>query len=118
MALACRMFGVMTSFWTIWVDATTERKALTLLGRFSREIGREPRDVTVSPYEKTGGHKITFAVPLANESWNDAVVELIDLGQRIGYEWQLAGSVLDDAEGRSQKSRVSGIEVLRWNLRK
>jgi hypothetical protein len=107
----------MTSHWRIWVNATTKDKALILLNRIAAEIGRVPL-VAVASCSEDGGHRITFQVPLESKSWNDAVVELIALGERVGYAWQLMGSILDDPEGRSYKSRVSGVLAIQWSLRK
>jgi hypothetical protein len=108
----------MTSRWTMWVDATTEKKALLLLNRLAAEMERESIDASIRLNEKTGGYEVRFAVPLQHASWNDAVVELIDLGQRVGYEWELRGSILDDAEAASGRPRISGVQAIQWNLRK
>jgi hypothetical protein len=108
----------MTSEWTIWVDATTEEKALVLLNRVASEMDREPRNAFVAACDETGGHKGTFSIDISALSWNDAVVEVIDLGQRVGYDWQLLGSILDDAEAISGKTRLSGVKFIQWGLQR
>ncbi len=104
--------------WTIWVDATTAEKSLNLLKRIAAELDREPTTIDVARYPKTNGHKVSFVLGLHADSWNDAIVEAIHLGQCAGYEWQLFGSVCDDAEAVSGKSRVAGVQMMQWSLQK
>jgi hypothetical protein len=44
------------------------------------------------------------------------VVELIELGQRVGYGWILSGDILGDPSGWSNKPRVSGVKPIEWLL--
>jgi hypothetical protein len=75
-----------------------------------------PLDLSLAPYPK-GGFIAAFRTVCHAERWNDAVVEVIDLGQRIAFAWTLNGSVLDDLSGWTTKSRVSGVTAVEWILR-
>jgi hypothetical protein len=104
----------MRSLWKFWTDARTEAKALRVFERVQRALGREVLDLCVEPYPKIGGFVVTFWVELESQAWNDSVVELIELGQRVGYGWILSGRVLAEPEGWSNESSVSGVKSIQW----
>jgi hypothetical protein len=70
----------------------------------------------VEPYPKIPGSLVVFCVVLESEAWNDCVVELIELGQRVGRGWILSGDILGDPSGWSNKPRVSGVKAIEWIL--
>lgn len=76
----------------------------------------ETTDPVIEPYPKTGGQVLTFDIPLRAQDWNDGVVEILALGQRISYGWELAGDVLRDISGWSNASTVPGIVSMQWTL--
>ena len=102
--------------WKIWVDAKTEKKSLRLCARIRERMGREASDMRVEPYPKTGGFVVGFVVGLESTRWNDAVVEAIALGQRVGYGWVIAGSVRDEPSGCSDRVSISGVQSMEWSL--
>ena len=57
---------------------------------------------------------MTFWVELESQAWNDSVVELIELGQRVGYRWILGGDILVEPDGWSNESSVSGVRSIQW----
>jgi len=61
---------------------------------------------------------MSFITYLESDQWNDAVVETIGLGQRVGYGWLLYGSIYDDPSGWSNRTNVSGVESIKWSLLK
>jgi len=106
----------MNARWTVWVDAKTGTECTSLLDRLAVAWGRKLKAVDVRWDSNTNAHKASFTVPLEAASWNDAVVEVIALGQSVGYAWSLRGSVLDDVAGDCMKSRIAGINGLQWHL--
>ena len=112
--LTCKT--IMRLVWNMWMDAKTREKALKLCDRILEHMDVEALEKTVEPYPKTGGFVVSFATRLASERWRDAVVEAIALGQRLGYEWRLMGSVHDNPSGWSNQVNVSGVESIEWTL--
>ncbi|MBV9927872.1 MAG: hypothetical protein JOZ96_22825 [Acidobacteria bacterium] len=106
----------MNSLWKMWVDARTEEKALKLCERVLERMGRDASDKRAEPYPKTGGFVVSFAVGLEHAEWNDAVVEVIALGQRVAHGWALSGSIEDDPDGWSNRTSVAGVESIQWTL--
>jgi hypothetical protein len=106
----------MRSLWKIWVEAKSEDKALRVSERVRGLLGREAVDQDIEPYPKIAGFLVIFWVELRSEAWNDCVVELIELGQRVGHEWILSGEILGDPSGWSNKPRVSGVKAIEWLL--
>ena len=106
----------MRSLWKIWVEADSEDKARRISERVRRTLGREVVDQSVQPYAKTTGFLVAFWVELGSEAWNDGVVELIELGQKVGHGWILSGDILGDPSGWSNEPRVSGVKAIEWSL--
>lgn len=102
--------------WKMWVSAKTEEKALKLCERILVRMEKDAHEKSVEPYPKTGGFVVSFTTELLDVRWNDAVVEAISLGQRVGHGWALSGSVEDDPAGWSNTTNVSGVEAIRWSL--
>ena len=106
----------MRSLWKIWVEAKSEDKALRISERVRRALGGEVVGQSVEPDPKTTGFLVAFWVDLGSEAWNDGVVEVIELGQRVGHGWILSGDVLGDPSGWSNEPRVSGVKAVEWSL--
>jgi hypothetical protein len=106
----------MRSLWKIWVEAKSEEKALRVSERVRRTLGRDVVDQSIEPDPKTTGFLVAFAVELGSAAWNDCVVELIELGQRVGYGWILTGDILSDPSGWSNEPGVSGVKSIEWIL--
>jgi hypothetical protein len=106
----------MRSLWRIWVEAKSEDKALRMFERVRRILDRDAVDQSVEPYPKSTGFLVVFWVELRSKTWNDCVVELIELGQRVGHAWVLSGDILGDPSGWSNEPRVSGVKSIQWVL--
>lgn len=104
----------MHSIWKMWTEARTEAKALRVFERARQAIGREATDRHIEPYPKIEGFVVTFRVELESQAWNDSAVELIELGQRVGYGWILCGNILADPSGWSNDSSVPGVKSIQW----
>ncbi|MEO6046525.1 MAG: hypothetical protein ABIQ57_03530 [Candidatus Kapaibacterium sp.] len=70
----------------------------------------------IERYPKINGFAVMLSVRINSEAWNDAVVEAIDHGQRVGSGWLLGGSIYEDARGWCNRSSVSGVVCMEWNL--
>ena len=51
-----------------------------------------------------------------SDGWNDCVVEAIEYGQRISHDWLLTGDVHNSLDGWSNKSSISGVSAIGWNI--
>lgn len=109
---------MLVSNWTIFVDAKTREKAEKVLTRAAGNLGRGLVAVGIESYEKTGGYKITFRVELESNSWNDAVVETLVLGQQVGSRWQLWGHVLEEWGAVASESSISGIQTIMLEIQR
>lgn len=103
--------------WRIITDTNSEKSAGRVLARFADEISEEIENVMIEEHHD-GGHVIQFGISLKSTSWSDAVVESIEYGQRVGYGWNLGGSVRDDPDAFCSKFRVVGITSASWHLSK
>ncbi|MBE7478969.1 MAG: hypothetical protein HS104_03115 [Polyangiaceae bacterium] len=75
--------------------------------------------VTLEPYSK-GGFVSCWTFEVA-PGWNDAVVESIALGQRLGSGWLLSGNVASDVEAVLTNTGgghcvISGVTMISWSL--
>ena len=106
----------MRSLWKIWVDAKTREKVQRVLGRVYGKLGEDVFDQSIEPYWKTGGFVVSFEIDHGDKPWNECVVEVIERGQRVGYQWIFTGDVQRDPSGWSNNPNVSGIRSIEWNL--
>jgi hypothetical protein len=88
------------------------RRRLGLL----RQLGRPANQLTFSPYPKTGGWMVTFQTDLEGGTWNDYVVDAVELGQRVAHAWSLSGNVRRSPQGWSTKARIAGVTAIQWLL--
>jgi hypothetical protein len=102
--------------WKLWVNARSEQKALKLCERILERMEQEASEKVVEPYPKIRGFVVSFVTSLEHERWNDAVVEAIALGQRVGHGWALSGSIHEDPSGWSCRTNLAGVEAIEWLL--
>ena len=79
----------MISEWFIWCDTKTEHKARKLLDRVAACLQRTPTITGVEYDVDTPGYTVNFRIELKSDRWNDAVVELIALGQEVADTWRI-----------------------------
>ncbi len=79
-------------------------------------MGREPVGATFAPYPKTGGWIFTFRLALQGTIRSERVIELIALGQHVGYGWIRSGDVYGDLSGWSNEPSVADIQAIEWRL--
>ncbi len=106
----------MQSIWKLWVTAKTEQTARRIYTRVTGRIAYPATLLTIEPYPKTEGFVVTFQVTLASQTWNDAVVEVIALGQRVAYGWFMTGSITDDPSATTNQISVAGVTMAEWRL--
>jgi hypothetical protein len=105
----------MKAAWRIFIESAKETKAVKVFARFCGELGVSIDGLVLEPYHK-GGYVASFETQLESDQWNDCVVEIIALGQRVAYQWLITGSVHDSLDGWSSDSRVSGITNVWWGV--
>jgi len=81
-------------------------------------IGHEMTLRSIKPYPKSKGFVIDFELPLVSETWNDAVVEVIQLGQCFAVGWQLFGSIKRDPDAISNQTAIAGVVMAQCVLRR
>ena len=107
----------MKSKWKLFLDEKSEKRSEKILDKVSSLLGRDIRKEKVKKSPQTGGYVVMFEVKMESSRWNDAVVEVIELGQRIGEGWTLNGSVKQDLQGWSNRpSGAAGIISISWIL--
>ena len=106
----------MQARWSVWTDATSEKSARNVAARLLRELARPAEQLAFAPYPKTGGWTFSFRTQVTGACWNDYVVDVIALGQRVGRAWILSGDVMHQLDGWSNESRISGVTSAQWQL--
>ncbi|MFC1833598.1 hypothetical protein ACFL2Q_02545 [Thermodesulfobacteriota bacterium] len=103
----------MKSYWKFWCNAKSEASARILLTRFIDKLHREVSVDAIESYHK-GGFVISFYLSHDLGIWNDFVVDVIELGQQVGYDWRLSGDVRSDLSGWCNGSGIAGIQSIEW----
>ena len=106
----------MQSVWKLWVTAKTEPAARRVYTRLIDRMAHPATVLAIEPYPKTDGFVVAFQVILASQGWNDAVVEVIALGQRVAYGWYMTGSIMDDPSATANQVSVAGATMVEWQL--
>lgn len=112
----------MQTNWTVFLHTRTETKARKVLGWMTDHLGREPDQLSLEPLVLKEPERTTylflvkFSLRLEATVWNDAVVEAIALGQRVGSRWQLSGDVMKELAARTDFPSVSGLGSLEYRL--
>ncbi|MEM6332421.1 MAG: hypothetical protein AAF823_03675 [Planctomycetota bacterium] len=105
----------MQSKWRLICNTKNETSTRKVVSWIAKEAGARLTNLEIATYHK-GGHTVSFAIDHSDMAWNDFVIEVIELGQRVAYGWLLTGSVNDDLDGSSSQPRVSGVEAIFWHL--
>jgi hypothetical protein len=103
----------MESIWKVWCDSKHLNDACLLLHRMKMQLQAETIDESIKPCHK-GGHVVCFSVKHQTSNWSEFVVQVLEFGQRVAYEWMLTGDVRTQLDGWSNKARVSGIQSVQW----
>ena len=107
------------SSWKLWTDATTPEKSERVARRVLDALGRPATPmVSITPYEKTGGHVVQLTIDVDATTWAEAVVETLALAQQAGYAWTVVGSVVNVLEITSRQATVSGVTLLECSLQR
>jgi len=103
--------------WKIWTRTNTEKKALEVLSRVLKLMGKPAQIISIEPYPKINGYVIRFSIELETENWNDQIIESFRIGQCAASGWCLTGNVIDDPGGWASKVSDSGVEAIEWSFR-
>ena len=100
----------------MWITAKTELKARRVYARVADLMATPASALTVEPYPKIDGFVVRFQVVLTSQTWNDAVVEAIALGQCFASGWYLTGAITQDPSATSNQISVAGVAMAEWRL--
>ena len=101
--------------WKFFCDSKSEKATRNVLKRIKEKLQVEVFGEIIKPYHKKG-HYILFKTTSQEDSWKHFVFETIEIAQRVGYAWDLSGSVLDSLDGWSHRGQVSGAYAIGWNI--
>ena len=73
-------------------------------------------EVTYEPHWDTKEFSGSFQLRSNSSSKEELMFELILLGQQIGYDWQLNGSIDRQTSAHSTRFMVSGIVFAEWHV--
>lgn len=110
------------SDWCFILYAKKLASAQKVMNRVFKILELEPTKIEYSPNEKPDfmGYRVHLVFEHdIDGSWGDAVVHLIELGQRLGGNWTLYNSVNIQPSGvLTDKARiiVVGIAFIEWDL--
>lgn len=69
----------------------------------------------LAPYHN-GGYVVSFKLTHAVSSRDEAVIDVIREGQRLGRAWTLFGDIDQSPAGWSNECVVSGVTALSWSF--
>ena len=101
--------------WWMFCDAKSEKNARVLLSRFINQIGHETQNSKVNPHHR-GGHILAFDTELSSAEWSEAVVDTLELAQRVGRRWTVSGSILNEFSGESSEGLPPGVTLASFDL--
>jgi hypothetical protein len=101
----------MQCFWTVFVDANTRQKASAIASKLEELANTTFQEVEVLPYHK-GGHEIRFWVEHDTAEWPLMVYEVMQMSQRMGYQWIIAGDIEEEFSLTSTKAKTPGVKML------
>lgn len=93
-------------------------KARKVLSRVEETLGRTFANVNFEAEES--GYAVSCTLALQSVGWNDAVVELLELGHQIAAIWQITNGsecIRKQFSGEAKKPnlfKVAGIEAVDW----
>lgn len=109
------------SIWRLHLDSSSEPSASKIINRCIQAFGQTPTELKLEKYDK-GGYIATLKF-LHNEinTWSEQVIEVIELGQKLGSGWSLFGNIQDEFDAvLSQESghhiRISGLKWVACQL--
>lgn len=105
----------MHSDWRLLLAAKTNDKAHRILRNVTGELGRSLDNIRLQR-DWDSRHTVSFTLTHRENSWNDAVVEVIRLGQLLAAEWRITGTVAYDLTAHSRKATMPGVESIQWQL--
>jgi len=103
----------MKAFWKARCNAKSHDKAQIMARRIFERLGHAVVDDSIEPHAE-GGFVIDFCTTHAVQRWNDFVMSVIELGQRVARDWSILGDIRDQADGLSTHSAIPGVTFTQW----
>lgn len=107
-----------TIYWKIFADARSPEGARRVSERVGKALDAVAQSMTVEPYPKTGGYTIAFESPVESRDWPDMILQVLNRAQRIGYQWTLNGSILEELDIFTNRSSISGVRLIQCRVRR
>lgn len=97
------------------MNASSEESAHRLITRLCELMTLERADLVLAPYHK-GGYVVSLKITHTASSRDEAVLDVIREGQRLGRAWTLFGDIDQSPAGWSNECVVSGVTALSWSF--
>lgn len=106
----------MRSYWTLQCNAKNEKNAATLFNRVVKLLQAEVIQEELLA-NAGAGYTIKWELSHQKKSWNDYLVEVLQLAQTIGNGWLITGDVRQECSAWCNRPRVSGVQTIEWSIR-
>ena len=104
---------LMKSQWKVFLDTKSDTSAERVARRVFDALGVSPNSKKVAKYHK-GGHVLTFDLVIGYDSRAEAIVGVIQTGQKIAREWQIRGAIENGPSASSHRCEIPGVEYVSW----
>jgi hypothetical protein len=94
--------------WRLQTDATDEAAARKHLLWVRQKLERETSQDSLKRHHDSG-FTISFVCHLTASTWPETVCETIDLAQRAGSGWNIAGAIAEEIDMSCSDSNIPGI---------
>ena len=65
-----------------------------------------------------GGHTISFTSEVGSRAWPEASIEVVAHAQRIGHQWTLSGSILEELDMSTNHTSFAGVALVQCRVRR
>jgi hypothetical protein len=107
----------MKIFWKIFTDANSINSTEKVLKWFVEKLGVEFTSKVIEKYHK-GGHTCSFETHLELDDWPKAVLNTIELAQKMGRSYTINNSIICDLDLWSNESSISGVTNIQVSVTK
>lgn len=111
----------MYAIWKFWLDVTSETKAVRV---YTKLLARMQCSATLmhitrytlplQPWEVSKGYAVRCRMDVNCATQHEAIVETIELGQRIAPEWTLLGDIRHHPHGYTRQSQLPVEQACWW----
>jgi hypothetical protein len=108
----------MIVLWKVFSDAHRPENARRVYERVVKALDVDGHSVTIEPYTKTGGHTVSFRSQVESSNWPEAVIRVLEQAQRIGHQWTLSGSILEELDMSTNNTSFAGVTLVHCRVRR